>query len=97
MTIDPQVSNGEIGETEDDYAERLAVAAGIMNTTSVRSDYFAAWLVVQGFRERDVTGLRDEDALVPSFKKRFLMVIDRSNVINPGDSPRIVLFKELPL
>lgn len=97
VTIDPQISNGEVGETEDDYAERLAVAAGIMNTTSVRSDYFAAWLVVQGFRESDVTGLRDEDALVPSFKKRYLMVIDRSNVINPGDSPRIVLFKELPL
>ncbi len=81
----------------DDHAERLALAAGIMNTTSVRSDFFAAWLVVQGFREGDVNGLRPEDPLVPSFKRRFLMVIDRSNVVEPGDAPRVVLFKELPL
>lgn len=95
--IDPKLTSGQPGVTEDDYAERLALAAGIMNTTSVRSDYFAAWFVIQGFRESDVNGLRPEDPLVPSFKRRYLMVIDRSNVIEPTDAPRIVLFKELPL
>lgn len=98
--IDPKMSTtdrGDPGATDDDFAERLAVAAGIMNTTTVRSDYFAAWFVLQGFRESDVSGLRPEDPLVPSFKRRFLMVIDRSNVVEPGDSPRVVLFKELPL
>lgn len=97
VSIDPKFSGGEAGVVVDDYAEQLAMAAGIMNMTSVRSDYFAAWFVIQGFRESDVSGLRPEDALVPSFKKRFLMVIDRSNVVEPGDSPRVVLFKELPL
>lgn len=98
VTIDPSVSrDGKVGVTEDDYAERLAVAAGVFNTTSVRSDYFAVWMVLQGFRESDVSRLRPEDPLVPSFKKRYLMVIDRSNVIEPEDTPRIVLFKELPL
>ncbi|MEA5614849.1 hypothetical protein, partial [Nodularia spumigena] len=97
VSIDPKLTSGRPGFIEDDYAERLALAAGIMNTTSVRSDFFAAWLVVQGFRESDVNGLRPEDPLVPSFKRRFLMVIDRSNVIEPGDAPRVVLFKELPL
>lgn len=97
VSIDPKLTSGRPGFVDDDYAERLALAAGIMNTTSVRSDYFAAWLVVQGFRESDVNGLRPEDPLVPSFKRRFLMVIDRSNVVEPGDSPRVVLFKELPL
>ncbi|MCC5822612.1 MAG: hypothetical protein LAT64_03455 [Phycisphaerales bacterium] len=96
VTMDPQFT-GIAGVTPDDYAERLALAASIMNTTSVRSDYFAAWMVIQGFRENDVTGLQPDDPLVPSFKRRFLMVIDRSNVINPGDAPRIVLFRELPL
>lgn len=97
VSIDPKLASGRPGVVIDDYAERLALAAGIMNTTSVRSDYFAAWLVIQGFRESDVNGLRPEDPLVPSFKRRYLMVIDRSNVIEPGDSPRVVLFKELPL
>lgn len=95
--IDPKLVSGQTGVVVDDYAERLALAAGIMNTTSVRSDYFAAWFVIQGFRESDVNGLRPEDPLVPSFKRRYLMVIDRSNVIEPGDTPRIVLFKEVPL
>lgn len=98
VTIDPSVSrDAEVGVTEDDYAERLAVAAGLFNNTTVRSDYFAVWMVLQGFRESDVTRLRPEDPLVPSFKKRYLMVIDRSNVLSPEDQPRIVLFKELPL
>lgn len=97
VTIDPQFTGDDPGITPDDYAERLATAVGLMNTTSVRSDYFAAWLVVQGFRESDVTGLQPDEPLVPSFKRRFLIVIDRSNVINPGDAPRVVLFRELPL
>jgi hypothetical protein len=98
VTIDPSVTrDAEVGVTEDDYAERLAVAAGLFNNTTVRSDYFAVWMVLQGFRESDVTRLRPEDPLVPSFKKRYLMVIDRSNVLSPEDQPRIVLFKELPL
>jgi hypothetical protein len=98
VTIDPSVSrDGTVGVTEDDYAERLALAAGLLNNTTVRSDYFAVWMVLQGFRESDVTRLRPEDPLVPSFKKRYLMVIDRSNVLSPEDTPRIVLFKELPL
>ncbi len=95
--IDPKLVSGQPGVVPDDYAERLALAAGIMNTTSVRSDYFAAWFVIQGFRESDVNGLRPEDPLIPSFKRRYLMVIDRSNVVEPSDTPRIVLFKEVPL
>jgi hypothetical protein len=85
------------GSTPDDYVEKLAAAAGVMNMTTTRSDFFAVWMVLQGFRESDVAGLRPEDALVPSFKRRYLMVIDRSNVIEPGDAPRVVLMREVPL
>lgn len=97
VTMDPMISNGTASSVTDDYAERIALAAGVMNTTSVRSDYFAAWMIVQGFRNTDVSGLRPEDPLVPSFKKRYLMILDRSNVVEPQDAPRIILFREVPL
>jgi len=93
-TIDEQT---RAGNTPDDYVEKLAAAAGVMNMTTTRSDFYAVWMVLQGFRESDVASLRKSDALVPSFKRRFLMVIDRSNVIEPGDAPRIVLMREVPL
>ncbi|MBL4591682.1 MAG: hypothetical protein JKY96_06945, partial [Phycisphaerales bacterium] len=85
------------GEVVDDYAERLAVANSILNTISVRSDYFAVWFVIQGFRESDVANLGEHDPLVPSFKKRYIMVVDRSNVTKEGQQPEIVLLREVPL
>ncbi len=101
VSLDLQVygtkTNPREGQVIDDYAERLAVANGILNTISVRSDYFAVWFVVQGFRESDVANLGEFDPLVPSFKKRYLMVVDRSNVIKEGQEPKILLLKEVPL
>ncbi|MBO6739255.1 MAG: hypothetical protein JJ916_05280 [Phycisphaerales bacterium] len=101
-TIVPQVFGSalgeyEVGNTIDDYAEKLALANGVLNMLSVRSDFYAVWFVVQGYREADVANLRPEDPLIPSLHKRYLMVIDRSNVIEPGDEPKIVLLKEVPL
>ncbi|MBX3363807.1 MAG: hypothetical protein KF866_03495 [Phycisphaeraceae bacterium] len=81
----------------DDYAQQLAIVNALMNTTSVRSDYFAVWFVMHGYRRSDVENLESNDPLIPSIARRFLMVLDRSNVISPGDSPRIVLFKEVPM
>jgi hypothetical protein len=98
ITIMSQLFGGnESGETIDDYAERISMANGVLNTLSVRSDYFAVWFVVHGYRESDVANLRPEDPLIPSVKKRFLMVVDRSNVIEPSDKPKILVFKEIPL
>ncbi len=85
------------GDTVDGYDEKLAAANAVFNMISVRSDFFAVWVVVQGFKESDVANLRPEDPLVPSFKKRYLMVVDRSNVIEPGDEPKVLLLKEVPL
>ncbi|MEM9373736.1 MAG: hypothetical protein AAGA55_08845, partial [Planctomycetota bacterium] len=85
------------GTTPDDYVEKLATAAGVMNMTTTRSDFFAVWMVVQGFRESDVATLRENDPLVPSFRRRYLMVLDRSNVLETGDRPRVVLMREVPL
>lgn len=98
ITILPQVFAGNVvGSTVDDYAEKLAMADGVVNMLSVRSDYYAVWFVLQGYKESDVANLRPEDPLIPSVHKRYLMVVDRSNVIEPGDKPKIVLLKEVPL
>lgn len=97
-TVIPQIFGTDaVGDTIDDYAERLAMASGVVNMVSVRSDFYAVWFVVQGYRESDVANLRPEDPLVPSIQKRYVMVLDRSNVVEPGDKPKIVLLKEVPL
>jgi len=84
-------------EITDDFGERLALANAVMASSSVRSDVFAVWFIVHGYRESDVKGLNSVDPMVPSVARRFLMVVDRSNVTTPGQKPRIVLFKEVPL
>lgn len=79
------------------YQSELLLANAAMNPTSVRSDYFAVWFLLHGYRRSDVENLSDTDPLVPSVARRFVMVVDRSNVIRPGDRPRIVLFREVPV
>lgn len=98
IAMDPQLFDGRVnGETIDDYAERLAIANGILNTISVRSDYFAVWFVIHAYQPSDVENLQPEDPLVPSIAKRYVMVIDRTNVKAPGDTPKVVFLKEVPM
>ncbi|MFK7760188.1 MAG: hypothetical protein AB8C13_09590, partial [Phycisphaerales bacterium] len=98
VAMDPQLFSGQSnGSTVDDYAERLALANTIANSITVRSDYFAAWFVIHAYQEADVTNLQPEDPLVPSVAKRYVMVVDRTNVVNPGDTPKIVFIREVPM
>jgi len=98
VALDPQLFGGSVnGATADDYAERLALANGVLNTISVRSDFFAVWFVMHVYRPKDVEGLLPQDPLIPSVAKRYLMVVDRSRVVTEDDEPRIVLFKEVPM
>ena len=98
VAMDPQLFNGDTnGVTIDDYAENLAIADGILNMISVRSDYYAVWFVVHAYQEADVANLKPEDPLVPSIAKRFVMVVDRTNVKHPGDTPKIVFLREVPM
>jgi hypothetical protein len=85
-----------VDEVRNDFAERLQVLAALSNVTTVRSDVFACWFVMRGYTQQDVEGLGPDDPMAPSIERRFLMVIDRSNVFKLGDGkPRIVVFKEL--
>jgi len=98
VSMDPQLFGGtENGSTSDDYAERLAMANGILNTISVRSDYYAVWFVIHAYQESDVANLLPEDPLVPSIAKRYVMVVDRTNVVDPGDTPKIIFLREVPM
>ena len=83
-------------QIKDDYAEKVAVAAAAMNSITVRSDIFAVWFVVNGYQKSDTENLKLEDPLTPSISKRYLMVVDRSNVVRKGEKPRIIMFTELP-
>ncbi len=93
-TVPPTYLNDGIA---DDYAERLAVANAALSSVSVRSDVFCVWFLVNGYLPGDVEGLAAEDPMVPSIARRYMMVVDRSNVVNKTDKPRILLFKEVPL
>ena len=80
----------------NEYSERLAIANSVSNIFTVRSDYYAVWFVLHGYHPSDVAGLRDTEPLVPSVARRFLMIVDRSNVTAADDQAQILLFKELP-
>ncbi len=86
-----------LDEIADDYHEKLIVAQGVLNTVSVRSDVFAIWFVVHGYQKSDTEGLGVNDPLVPSIAKRYLLILDRSNVTRAGEKAKVLLFKEVPM
>lgn len=81
----------------DDFDERLHIAGAALNSISVRSDLYAVWFLLRGYTPDDVNGLQPDEPLIPSIERRFVMVVDRSNVVVRGDKPRILLFREVPL
>ncbi|CAG0987194.1 hypothetical protein PHYC_02088 [Phycisphaerales bacterium] len=80
----------------NEYKEQLTVFQGVANTVTTRSDIYACWFVVHGYKKSDVENLKPEDPVVPSVKRRFLMVVDRSKVVKRGDKAEILLMKEVP-
>jgi len=97
--FDPAVITGggsPIDSLTDELDERFALVNSIANSVSVRSDTYAVWFVLHGYREGDCTGLAQNDPLIPGVSRRFLMILDRSNVMTAGDKPAILLFKEVP-
>lgn len=80
----------------DDYDEKLSVANAILNSISVRSDVFCVWFVVNGYTPEDVQ-VDDGFPMVPSVARRYVMVVDRSNVDSPTTKPKIVMLREVPM
>lgn len=94
---DGQWNENQPNLAANDYQEQLAIAGAVVGSTTNRSDVFAVWFIVQGYTKEDVTGLAADEPMVPSVKRRFVMVVDRSNVRQTGDKPKILLMKEVPV
>jgi hypothetical protein len=89
--------NTATGVVPRGYDEKLALTSSFINTITTRSDYFAAWFVVHGYREEDTTNLTSNtQPMIPSVARRFLMVIDRSQVTQLGQKPKVLLMQEVP-
>lgn len=87
----------------DSYEQKLIIANSLLNTVSVRSDIFCAYFVLHGYQQADLDGISAvagdpgyDQPMVPTLKRRYMMVVDRSNVVKPGDKPKILMFQELP-
>jgi hypothetical protein len=87
----------EASSIPDDWSEKLLAAGAISTISTVSSDYYAVYFVVQGYQRSDCEDLGPDDPLVPSIAKRFLMILDRSQVTRKGERPRVVLMTELPM
>jgi hypothetical protein len=83
-------------EVVDDYGEKVAIANAVINSISTRSDCFCVWFILNGYQPSDVQ-VGPNDPLIPTFAKRFMMIVDRSNIIKKGDKPRILMFREVPM
>lgn len=84
-------------QVKDDYAQQLTIADAVLNSISTRSDVFAVWFVVRGYLPGDTEGLGPDDPMVPTLNRRYVMVVDRSNVTARGQKPRILLLQEVPV
>ena len=73
------------------------LVAGAGNLVTTRSDTFVAHFRVRSFKQNTETGIWD--ATDPRFivdERRFVMLIDRSQVDEPGDQPDILFLEETP-
>ncbi len=86
-------------QIDESYADKLAIGNALLNTVSVRSDIFTVYFLIHGYSPEDIEAVdgRPQEPLIPSFAKRFAMVLDRSNVFSPGDKPRVLLLREVPV
>ena len=73
------------------------LVAGAANLVTTRSDTFVAHFRVRSFKQNTETGIWD--ATDPRFivdERRFVMLVDRSQVDEPGQQPDILFFEETP-
>lgn len=82
---------------KDDYGEKLAIANAVLSSITTRSDTFCVYFLLHGYLPADVENLGANDPMIPSIARRYMMIVDRTNVIKRGDKPRILMFREVPL
>ena len=96
---DPVTGNPVLAQDASggDLEDANLLIAGAANLLTTRSDSFVAHFRVRSFRQNPETGIwdaTDPSAIVD--ERRFVMLIDRSNVNEPGDQPDILFLEEAP-
>jgi hypothetical protein len=95
-----RVGTGQVistpGTNNDNYQDKLAIINALANTASIRSDIFTVYFLIHAYTPEDCD-IPDDQPLVPSVAKRYVMVVDRSNVGLQGTKPRILMLKEVPM
>ena len=81
----------------NDAEEMGLLQAGISNLISTTSDMFTVHMRIRTFKRNPVTGIWDAtdfDQIVDD--SRYVMLVDRSSVDVPSDTPKILYFEKLP-
>lgn len=84
-------------EVAGDAEERNMLFAGVSSLVTTRTDTFTIYFRLRAFKQNPVSGRWD--ATDPEYivdDSRYVMLIDRSNVNEPGDKPKILYFEKLP-
>jgi hypothetical protein len=79
-----------------DAEERNLLFAGLSNMVTTRSDVFTVYVRVRAVRQDPVSGIWDgtrRDLIADD--SRYVLIVDRSNVEKPGDSPRIIAWQKV--
>ncbi len=93
--IDPFLLLGD--GVSGDVEEANLLFAGISNLVSTRSDMFTVHFIIRSFRQNPITGIwdaTDREQIVD--ERRYVMLVDRSEVNRPTDRPRILYLEKLP-
>lgn len=95
--FDPNSNVRVLDEVSRDVEEANLLHAGLSNLITTRSDVFVVYFKVRTVRRDPATGIWNglsRDHIVSD--RRYVMVVDRSNVNRPSDSPKILFFEEAP-
>jgi hypothetical protein len=79
-----------------DAEERRMLFGGVSNLVTTTSDLFTVHFRVRAFRPREDGILDATDPTAVLSDRRYVMLVDRSSVNTPTDSPRIVYLQEVP-
>ena len=87
----------EFDQVAGDVEEANVLFAGISNLITTRSDMFTVYFKIRSFRQNPTTGVwdaLDREQIVD--QSRYVMLVDRSTVESPTDTPRILYLEKLP-
>jgi len=79
-----------------DLEEQRMLFSGASNLITTTSDMFTVYFRVRAFRPRDDGVLDATDLDAVASDRRYVMLVDRSQVNTPIDAPRIVFLQEVP-